>query len=296
MQINNEVIKSWLKHIKSCYFIEQNYVLSNNWYVSDSDIKHLLDFFSKNFAISYSFDDIYDFSIDIIAQNTKTNELYFCVNTVDDYRVVFIKVLHILIVSIALFKKKDAFILITSPIIKETIKSRIENFVLQLHKYLKTNYYNFEINIYFGSTYNDEILIPLIQNISYAKENENFLQSLLLINNFNKIQTKIQAFESIDENVVELDIKKEIGLINKEFFINSFETFISYKRGNIDKEILKSSVNKNLSYDRFAMMERIFEYELEVSILNFILANSPELESKNPDILLKAKKLIHKYR
>jgi hypothetical protein len=298
MQINNSVLKSWLKHIKCCHFIEESYTISKNWLVdSNKDIEKILSYFEKKVSLNYKIDSLYKDKIDIIAQNIHEHSMYFIITQMDTYRDIYSKLIHSILTSLLLFNRDTSYIIVALPIVNEAMDKRIETFILDTAKYFQSAGYSFKFFIYTNDSYNKSIVAPLLLQADKADDSEMFLKSFDIMSKFN-IKQEIALFDELEEKTVienSVDISKDIGLIDKEFFINRFEDFKSCFNSKIDKGLFKSEVNSGLSFDRFSIIERIFEYELEVSVLEFILSNSPEFERKKQDLLLKAKKLIQKY-
>jgi hypothetical protein len=297
MQITNSIVKSWLKHTKETQLIEENFVLSKNWlYDNNKDIENIIDYFRDKYSQSSMIATFYENSVDIFATNLHENRLYFAITDANDFADIYKKMEHILLVSILMFHKKDSKVFITIPKINKALKSTIEKFVLDLATYIKSIGMKFEFYCYLNDSFYTNVISPLIKQADKAGESEEFLQSLKLINSYN-LASDTSAIESENRSVVEesIDLSKDIGIIDKEFFINNFERFKQYINGKLDVEPLKHDTNDGQSIDRFAIIERIFRYELEISVLDFILTYSPEFDRKKPDLLLKAKKLIQKY-
>lgn len=254
IEIGESLIYSWLRHVKECQIVQNNWKASRSWKSNNitaanqifDDLKIEfanigLDVFKKNsftmfleqaecdsVGIYFGGNEIVYYAVDVAFHSTTLN--YSNGTTVQKVTEKFIRQALCMLVYL---DSKDANIVFAAPIAGNKVVKAINSNLQIIRNYFSQNGYNYSFEFIVNDEFNLKILNPVIAAASDVEDTtELFIRSIKLYNNLNsKLSKKTKPLKNknvstgnqIDLSSVNLDVFK-VGKIANVFLRYLLET------------------------------------------------------------------------
>lgn len=225
IEIGESLIYTWLRHIKGCQVVQNNWKPSSQWpLLGDKQaLQNLMEevdssFSSKGYDLFKSENSNKKVSLDQVLKQTESDAMGISISNNEVYGVdiafhtrgvgydnpvkkVLAKYIRIAMCVYGYFNRKDAHIVFVSPKMHQKDKSKLIELMDNLKNITNLNGFSFDFQLFVDNDFQKEILNPVLGKIkSIADTSELFTRSVQLLHMFYNCSSKQEVTDPNNGN------------------------------------------------------------------------------------------------